>query len=267
MTNQFEHNGITFTYDLIGEGRPLAFCHGLGGDRQQPRELLGQLDGYQILVWDCRGHGETRPLGPADKLNFASMAEDLAALLDCLRWDRAIVGGISMGAGIAARLAAQRPERVEALVLVRPAWLVQPMPDNLALFPRVAELLRQFGPERGLAEFQQLPELAAIRRESPAVADSLCEQFLAVQAVERSARLERMPGDCPLNNWAPVETLPMPALVVGNASDAAHPLEFASVWADHLPHARLVQIPSKSEDAAAHVAEFRHHLNRFLAER
>ena len=227
MTSTFDRDNVRFRYEVLGDGRPLVLCHGLGGDRQQPRDLVGPLDGYRLIVWDCRGHGETQPVGPAEKFCFASMAEDLASLLDHLGVEQAIVGGISMGAGIAARFAAQWPGRVEALVLVRPAWLVQPLPENLALFPRVADLLRQLGPDAGLAEFEKLPELAAVRRCSPAVAESLCEQFTKPNAVERSIRLERLPRDCPVDRWSIVESLTMPALVVGNEQDTVHPMEFA----------------------------------------
>ena len=164
MMGTFERDGIQFRYEVLGEGRALALCHGLGGDRQQPKELVGDLAGYRLMVWDCRGHGETGPVGPDDKFGFGPMADDLAALLDRLGVDRAIIGGISMGAGIAARFAAQWPERVEALVLVRPAWLVEPRPENLALLPRVADMLRRLGPDAGLAEFRKLPELAADSR-------------------------------------------------------------------------------------------------------
>jgi pimeloyl-ACP methyl ester carboxylesterase len=260
----FEREGIRFPYEVLGDGRALVLCHGLGGDRQQPKELVGPLDGYRLIVWDCRGHGETQPVGPAEKFGFGPMAEDLAALLDHLGVERAIIGGISMGACIAVRFAVQWPDRVEALVLVRPAWLVQPLPRNLTMFQRVAEMLERLGPDAGLAEFRKLPEVAEIRRQSPAMADSLCEQFTKPFAVERVARLERMPTDCPVDDWSVAESLTMPALVVGTELDPVHPMEFARTWAAHLPHASLACIPSKSEDPARHAAEFRRHLRQFL---
>ena len=264
MMGTLERDGIQFRYEVLGEGRALVLCHGLGGDRQQPKELVGPLDGYRLIVWDCRGHGETQPVGPAEKFSFGPMAEDLAALLDHLGVERAILGGISMGAGIAVRFAAQWPYRVEALVLVRPAWLVEPRPDNLALLSRAANLLRRLGPEVGLAEFQKLPELARIRGDSPAVADSFCEQFTKPGALQRVARLERLPADCPVDKWDLVEVLTIPALVIGTQRDPVHPMEFAQAWAEHLPRANFQEITSKSEDDARHIAEFRRHLARFL---
>lgn len=265
MVGTFEHDGIQFQYEVLGEGRDLVFCHGLGGDRQQSKELVGSLDGYRLVVWDCRGHGETQPLGPADKFGFGPMADDLAALLDHLGLQRVILGGISMGAGVAARFAIQWPHRVKALILVRPAWLVQPMPENLTLFPCIADLLRQLGPNAGLAEFQKLPGLLSIRRDSPVAVDSLCEQFIKPDAVERSIRLERMPTDCPVDQWEVIESLRMPALVVGTEQDAVHPMSFAQAWAKHLLYARLTQIPSKSEDAVRHAIEFRRCMYGFVS--
>jgi pimeloyl-ACP methyl ester carboxylesterase len=260
----FERDGIQFVYEVLGDGRPMVLCHGLGGDRQQPKDLAGTVDGYQLIVLDARAHGETQPVGPVGKLGFGPMAEDVAALLDHLGVEQAIVGGISMGAGIAARFAVEWPQRVEALILVRPAWLTQPMPEGLTMFPRVAEILRQRGPEAGLAEFRDSPELVAVRAESPAVADSLCEQFTKPDAVARVARLKRLPADCPVRDWTAVEALRMPALVVGNNRDPIHPMAFARTWAEHLPRARLAEIPSKSESAVRHAAEFRRYLNEFL---
>lgn len=264
MTGIFEHDGVRFRYETLGSGRAFAFCHGLTGDRQQPKDLAGELPGHRLIVWDCRGHGETEPLGPEDKLGFGQMAADLAALLDHLGQKRVILGGISMGAGIAARFAVQWPQRVEALVLVRPAWLTQPAPDNLALLPRAAEMLRRLGPAGAAAEFARLPELARLRQTSPAVADSFCEQFTKPGALQRVARLERLPADCPVDKWDLVEVLTIPALVIGTQRDPVHPMEFAQAWAEHLPRANFQEITSKSEDDARHIAEFRRHLARFL---
>jgi pimeloyl-ACP methyl ester carboxylesterase len=264
MMGTFQHDGIDFRYESLGEGPDVIFCRGLGGDRRQPKGLIGRLEGYRLVVWDCRCHGDTRPVGPADTFGFGPMAEDLAALFDHLGIERAILGGISMGAGIAVRFAEQWPGRIEALMLVRPAWLVSPLPDNLAMFPRVADMLRQNGSEKGLAEFKTLSELAAIRQASPAMAESLCEQFTKPNAVERSVRLERIPADRPVDNWNVVELLDMPVLVLGNERDPVHPMAFAEAWAEHLPHADIERIASKSDSPKRHARGCRRHMLQFL---
>ena len=59
----------------------------------------------RLLTLDCRGHGATEPLGEEARLNFSAFADDVVALLDHLGIEQAIVGGISMGAGVALNLA------------------------------------------------------------------------------------------------------------------------------------------------------------------
>ena len=50
---------------------------------------------------ECRGHGQTEACLDPSRISFAQFAEDLAVLLDSLNIERAVVGGISMGAGVA----------------------------------------------------------------------------------------------------------------------------------------------------------------------
>ncbi len=79
-----ERDGIRFYYEVSGDGPPLVFCHGLTGNLEQPKQLLGEFPGFRLIVWDARGHGETQPAGPAEHFNFDTFARDLAALLDDL---------------------------------------------------------------------------------------------------------------------------------------------------------------------------------------
>ena len=120
MNQFFVQDGIRFCYRATGAGIHVVFCHGLGGDLTACQELLGEPDGCRLVVWDCRGHGGTEPLGPTEKLVFAVMADDLAALLDHLEIGKAVIGGISMGAGVGARLATCHPE----LAFGRWCWCV-----------------------------------------------------------------------------------------------------------------------------------------------
>ena len=150
MNRTFLHDGIGFHYDVLGDGPAVVFCHGLGGDSSQGPELAGRPDAFRLVIWDARGHGRTEPLGPHEAFNFATFAADLRALLDHLRIDHAVIAGVSMGAAVAARFACDWPERVRALVLIRPAWLNTPLPENLRLLPVAADCMAKFGLEKGL---------------------------------------------------------------------------------------------------------------------
>ncbi len=94
----------------VGSPR-LALLHSLGMDRSIWSEVIAALGGgVHVLTLDCRGHGESsKPAGPYTLERFA---DDLAEVFDALQWERAFVGGMSMGGCVALQFAAKYPERV-----------------------------------------------------------------------------------------------------------------------------------------------------------
>ncbi len=76
----FTHDGVTFHYCDSGEGLPVVFQHGLGCDFRQIAALLQPPPGFRLLSMDFRGHGETRPLGPPEKIGMAVLADDLLSV-------------------------------------------------------------------------------------------------------------------------------------------------------------------------------------------
>ena len=119
----FRHENIDFYYEEYGSGPAFVFSHGLGNNLAQARELIGDLPGFRVILYDNRGHGRTSGIGDPARLTFPVMAEDMTALLDHLAVPAAAVGGVSMGAGISIAFSIKNPERTKALVLSRPAWL------------------------------------------------------------------------------------------------------------------------------------------------
>jgi pimeloyl-ACP methyl ester carboxylesterase len=229
---------------------PLLLLHGLGGD-------AGQLWPYadaarDQLAPDLRGHGATPVTGPDDCFTFAGLTTDLIALLDRLDFPAAVVAGVSMGAGIAARLAVHYSERVRGLVLIRPAWLDRPEP-NLDALRLAGHLLRRHG-AGGLATFLASAEYRATAEVSPAAAASLAGQFGAPQAAERAGRLIRMPDSVPLDRLADLGRVRVPAVVAGAPADPQHPLAMARAWAAALPGSRLAQTPPRDQDPAGYQA-------------
>jgi pimeloyl-ACP methyl ester carboxylesterase len=291
MLRFVEHDGISFACEIrvgegsgamsgraefVGLGKPggpagargpepgpwLILLHGLGGDRSQVIDLAPP-SASRVLALDFRAHGKTEPVGPPEALGFAVFASDLAAVMDRLGIESAVLAGVSMGAGVAARFAVDRPDRVRGLVCIRPAWLDRPNPDNLAAQPHIAALLRTLGPERGLAAFRGLPVREQFAAVSPATAESLDAQFIAPHAVERAARLERIPASVPFDDIESLRHVRVPALVIGCERDALHPMAIAREWAVRLG-VRPVVVPPKSEDSAAYTAAVQRAIAGFL---
>ena len=257
-------DGIQFHYRDEGAGLPFIFQHGLGADVTQPFGLFQPPPGIRLIAFDVRGHGQTQPLGDAEKLCFQAFGEDLFALMNHLRIERAIMGGISMGAALALHFTLRWPERVAGLVLSRPAWLETPCAWNVEMFTLVSGLIRTHGAKQGLAEFHKAPQYHEAREKWPDVANSLSLQFQHPHAEESAVKLERIIKDLPHPDRAAWAQIRVPTLVLGNRLDPVHPFEYAEELARVIPGASLREIASKSISVERHEADARAAVEEFL---
>lgn len=108
--------GIEVAYEDVGEGPAVVLLHGFPFNRSLWRGQAEALRGsWRVITPDLRGHGGTTVVpGTA---TMEEMAEDLAALLDELRVERAVVGGLSMGGYVTLAFYRGFRERVRGLVL------------------------------------------------------------------------------------------------------------------------------------------------------
>ena len=263
---QFVRAGIRFHFQERGAGAPFIFQHGLGGDTHQITDLYMSPSGIRLITLDCRAHGATRPLGDTSMLRFDALADDVVALLDHLDLDEAVIGGISMGAGLALNLALRYPQRVRALVLSRPAWLDHPLPPNLLVYSAIAWHLRTLGAEEGRRRFAASGAYAQVQAEAPDAAASLLGQFAQAHARARVARLEHIPLDSPCTDLTACATVGAPALILATRQDPIHPFHFGEKLAGALPSARLAEVTSKSLDRERHRREVQAAIDAFLAQ-
>lgn len=97
---------------------PLVCLHG-GGQTAYMWEELGDAlrSRYHVLAPDLPAHGDSDPVDDPD-LSRHALAATIPALLDEFGIDRAVFIGASLGGITSLTLAATRPERVAAMVLV-----------------------------------------------------------------------------------------------------------------------------------------------------
>jgi pimeloyl-ACP methyl ester carboxylesterase len=261
----FAHKGIEFHYsDSGGDGLPFFFQHGLGADATQPFSLFVPSRRVRLLTFDARGHGATKPLGDPQELRFNTFADDLHALLDHLKIERAVIGGISMGAGIALNFAVRFPKRVIALVLSRPAWLEKPHPWNVRMFSLISRLLTEHGRVQGKEMFRQSVEYRDTLQRWPEVAKSLAEQFDGPLAEETACKLETIITDTPCADRSLWRSIRVPTLVLANHHDPIHPWEFGQELAREIPGAQLREITAKSVNLDQHTRDVQAALDSFL---
>jgi 3-oxoadipate enol-lactonase len=108
---------IDLYYERAGQGAPLFFISGTGGDlRFKPNVFDGPLPkAFDLLAYDQRGLG--RSAKPDIAYSMADYADDAAALLDYIGWSTAKVIGVSFGGMVAQELVLRHPAKVERLVL------------------------------------------------------------------------------------------------------------------------------------------------------
>ena len=110
-------NGIKLYHEIYGQGEPLVLIHG-------GLMTIGEMQGWvqplartrQVIAVEMQGHGRSpdtdRPV------TFATMGDDIAALLDNLKIPQADLVGQSFGGSSAIRASIQHPARVRRLVVI-----------------------------------------------------------------------------------------------------------------------------------------------------
>jgi 3-oxoadipate enol-lactonase len=199
----------------------VVLVHSLAMDRSFWRPVAERLaPRTSILTYDCRHHGASgKPAGPVP---VARHADDLAELMDHLRWPTALVAGASMGGCISLAFAIAHPARVAALGLIdTTAWYGADAPKsweqraNAALTSGLASLIdfqltRWFGDQ--------------FRADHPDVVRESVDVFLR-NDVAAYAQTCRMLGACDLRAGLPSIRAPT-AIVVGE-EDYATPIAMA----------------------------------------
>lgn len=243
-----------------GEGLPVIFQHGLGGDEAQVAEVFPDSQGIRRLTLECRGQGSSA-LGDPRQLSIATFADDVLAFADSRHVKRFAIGGISMGAAIALRIAVRNPERVSALILFRPAWLWSAAPVNMKPFVEVAGYLQQ----RTVSDFETSATAQRLAREAPDNLASLRKFFAAKDQAATATLFFAVATDGPGVSEAEVRAIAVPTLIIGHKIDAVHPLEFAQTLARMITGSQLIEITPKATDKPKHVTEFRKHVVQFLS--
>ena len=242
----FHHAGLALNlWDDGGPGLPVLFQHGLCGAEGQVADVFPATPTYRRLTLECRGHGRSDP-GPLAALSIATFTDDLIALIERHIHRPVVIGGISMGAAIASRLAVTRPDLVRALILARPAWITDHPPA----------LARTLFGQSDIAR-----DLAA---EAPDNLTSLLGFFDRTPHDVTAALLTFISADGPGITTADLRALAIPTLVLGHTRDVIHPLPHAIALAELIPAARLVRITPKSIDRARYIADLQAALAAFL---
>ena len=117
----FDSDGVCIHFIDEGDGDPVLLVHGFASSVRynwlDPGWVsLLRRNGYRVIAYDNRGHGESEKLYEPHAYLPSAMMEDARRLLDHLGIARTDVMGYSMGARLTAFLALAHPQRVRSAI-------------------------------------------------------------------------------------------------------------------------------------------------------
>ena len=261
VMGHFKYEGYTLAYEQHGpeSGVPVLLMHGILLDSAVNRDLAAPLvdAGFRVILLDLLGHGRSDKAEATDLRNDF-FAEQVVACLDHLNIDKAVIGGLSLGAIVALHVAVQTPQRVRALLIEMPVM------ENSTVF--AALLLGPIVVMTHYAPWLYRP-VARFLRGLPRPRSNLWESVLNAAGQDPSAIRAILHGvlvGAVVPSRRARRKIQAPALVIGHAGDWLHEMEDARTLADELPNGRLLvarsifELRSKPERLMPEIVSFLH---------
>lgn len=256
-------DGARIRYRQAGSGPVVVFTHGLGGHLDAWEATVGEFeDRCTVLTWDVRGFGgsERRP----DTMAPKTWAADLAAVLDEVGADDAVIAGISMGGVIAQRFALDFASRTRALILISTSSEVNERAT--AGWNARADLIERDG--LGPALTPTGPSLSYGKAYRQTHADAIAEAArLTIERNDAACYAAACRAVSDIDYTADLTTIACPTLILQGLEDALTPPGGSVIMSRRIPNARLIMlencghgIPTEQPD------EFHAATEAFLAE-
>jgi 3-oxoadipate enol-lactonase len=228
-----ERPGAEIYYDVVGEGPPVVFAHGLGGTPvswwQQVPELAAR---WKCVVFAARGFHPSRlsrPL-PADPSVVTEFVEDMSALIEHLELDRVRLVAQSLGGWTCLEYALAHPDRVAALVLSDTTGTVKPAVDT---DPADSERLFRQGihPACGDRMFHEQPGLHWLYRSLDELSSGVDKRaMVGALAAARTRTVDEVAG------------LEVPVLGIAGAEDVVIAAGAVRALVESLPNGRYEEV-------------------------
>jgi pimeloyl-ACP methyl ester carboxylesterase len=251
-------NGIDLYYEVHGEGPPIAFAHGVGGNHVAwYQQVPFFARNFKVITMDQRGFGASED---SNGYGRGSFVDDLRELLDQLGVGKVSLVAQSMGGSTMMGFTVRYPERVSALVMGDTLSGIE-LPEAVREKQRAnGELTRNWSqldrvvsktlPIRDPAKAELYLQIASYNKNN---ADRFNQPAGSVQA--QPITMEQV--------IEAAKTVPMLFLV--GEEDALNRAEFTRVAAEIVPNARLAVIPNSGHSPYFEQPEvYNYQVARFL---
>ncbi len=159
------NDGVRLYYEETGGGAPLIFVHEFAGDhRSWEPQIRFFARRYRCITYDARGYALSDAPEDQGKYSQASARDDIIAVLDHLKIDRAHIVGLSMGGFATLHAGLAYPKRARSLVIAGCGYGAAPDAREkfIADCAATAGVQYQDKDPRGYAEFvKQMSEHSA----------------------------------------------------------------------------------------------------------
>ena len=197
--------------------------------------LATRLKGWRVIGVDVRGHGGSSRPRQSRCYSWRLFASDVRALMDELGIEKAVIGGVSLGANVALEFAHLFPARVRALVIEMPVLSASEGPARYT-FVSAGKALRRFGRFLGvpaglvrkLVATSRYPELVVLRN---TVSMDLLATAALIDGIDQSP--------ITLHDAKVLAAIDVPTLVIGHRFDPLHHRDDAVHLAAKIPGAEF----------------------------
>lgn len=113
-------DGVSLHYEVHGDGPVVLLTHGYSATGDMWRGQIEPLNraGWKVVTWDMRGHGRSDYPLDQDAYSEAHTVADMAAILDAVGVNRAVIGGLSLGGYMSMGFHLAHPDRTRALLII-----------------------------------------------------------------------------------------------------------------------------------------------------
>jgi 3-oxoadipate enol-lactonase len=233
-------NNTYLGYDDHGIGLPILFLPAFPLNRSMWQgELISLLsdEHYRLIALDWRGFGESEITDPISTMEL--FADDIAALMDSLGIQQAVLCGLSMGGYAAFAFLRKYPQRVTGLILAdtRPG---ADTPEAQANRENVAHIAETQGTE-AIADLQVPRVLSEYTRLHNPEVEMRVRQMIEAAMIQGIAAASRGMAQR-ADSTDLLARISCPTLVIVGEQDALTPPGVAQEYAEQIPGAQLVVI-------------------------
>lgn len=230
------------------DGRVLLLIHGSNASLHTWEPWVKRLGGdYRIVSLDLPGHGLTgvNPAGVYDNISYVRIVD---ALMTRLGIAKAVIGGNSMGGGVAWMFALAHPGKTEALLLVDAGGQPYSKSDEVPLgfklmkMPVIKEMARLIAP-RSIFE----SSIGSSMSVKSKIDDALIDRYWELNRYpgNREATMKRFgdPRSMKSGTKEQLAAIKVPVMIMWGEEDNLIPVSSAKWFAEALPGAKLVIYP------------------------